>query len=372
MRTSALSRFGLLASVCVLTLAAISPTTVNAATKKKSTTKKPATTKAAVTTKPATTTPAAAATTVAAASVIDTSKFNEKSLRIMAPAAPGGGWDQTSRALQRAMQSSKIRNKVEVFNVPGAGGTIGLSQLISNETGKGDILMTMGLVMVGAIETNRPPATLDKRFVLPIARLTAEDEIIVVPANSKYLTIKDLMKDLESDPGSVSIAGGSAGGTDHILHGLMAKEVGVEGKRINYVPFSGGGAALAALLGNKVSAGISGYGEFAAQIKEGKLRALASSGEKKLPGTTIPTLKESGYDIELINWRGLVAPQGLSPAELKELQDTVAATYATKAWKDELAKNGWDDTYLAGEPFRKFLDAEEQRIRTVLKSIGLV
>jgi putative tricarboxylic transport membrane protein len=359
-----------LGTTCLLLAGASS---VSAATK--TTKKKVTTTKAVATTAPSTAAPstAAPATTAApAAAAVDVSKFAEKPLRIMAPAAPGGGWDQTSRSLQRVMQDGKIRDRVEVFNVPGAGGTIGLAQMVANESGKSDLLMTMGLVMVGSIETNRPPATLDSRFVVPIARLTAEDEIIVVPANSKYKTLKDLLADLAVDPGSVSIAGGSAGGTDHILAGLLAKKAGVDGKRVNYVPFSGGGAALAALLGGKVSAGISGVGEFAPQVKEGKLRALATSGDKRIPGLNVPTITEAGVDLVLTNWRGLVAPKGMSAAAVKELQDTVAALYQSKGWKEELAKQGWDDAYLPGAAYRKFLDAEELRIRTVLRDIGLI
>ncbi len=338
----------------------------SAATKKKATTTK-AKAKATAAKPAATVAPA----TVAAAPSIDTGRFAGKTLRIMAPAAPGGGWDSTSRAMQRVMQETSVRKRVDVFNVAGAGGTIGLSQLVAQESGKGDILMTMGLVMVGAIETNRPQVTLDKRFITPIARLTAEDEIIVVPADSKYKTLADLVNDLVANPSGTPIAGGSAGGTDHILAGLLAKAGGAEAKRLNYIAFSGGGQALAALLGNKVSAGISGVGEFLPQVKEGKLRALATSGNARIPGTNIPTIKEAGFNLELQNWRGVVAPAGLSAAEQAELLDTVRALYQSPQWKAEMKKQGWDDVYLDGEKFRTYLDDEETRIRGVLRDIGL-
>jgi putative tricarboxylic transport membrane protein len=351
--------------VPALLLVSLFANTSNAASKKATTTKPKA--KKATTTKPA---PVAPPATVAAAG-IDTSRFSGKPLRVMAPAAPGGGWDSTSRAMQRVMQGADVRKRVDVFNVPGAGGTIGLAQLVAQEQGKGDILMTMGLVMVGAIETNRPLGTLDKRFVTPIARLTAEDEIIVVPAESKYKTLDDLIADLVANPAGTPVAGGSAGGTDHIVAGLLVKAGGGEPKRLNYIAFSGGGQALAALLGNKVSAGVSGVGEFLPQVKEGKLRALATSGDQRIPGTNIPTMKELGYNVVLQNWRGVVAPAGLSAAELAELQDTVRAMYQSAEWKAELKKQGWDDVYLDGDKFRAFIDDEVLRIRSVLREIGL-
>jgi putative tricarboxylic transport membrane protein len=348
-------------------LVSLFASTSNAATR--NTTKAKPKPKKAATTKPA---PVAAPTTAAAAAPgIDTARFSGKTLRVMAPAAPGGGWDSTSRAMQRVMQGADIRKRVDVFNVPGAGGTIGLAQLVAQEQGKGDILMTMGLVMVGAIETNRPIGTLDKRFVTPIARLTAEDEIIVVPADSKYKTLDDLIADLVANPAATPVAGGSAGGTDHIVAGLVMKAGGGEPKRLNYIAFSGGGQALAALLGSKVSAGVSGVGEFLPQVKEGKLRALATSGDQRIPGTNIPTMKELGYNVVLQNWRGVVAPAGLNPSELADLRDTVRAMYQSPEWKAELKKQGWDDVYLDGEKFRTFIDDEVLRIRGVLREIGL-
>lgn len=207
-------------------------------------------------------------------------------LRIMAPASPGGGWDQTSRSLQTVLQEEGVVKPVQVFNVPGAGGTIGLAQLY-NAKGDGNLLMTMGLVMVGAIQTNNSKVDLSR--VTPIARLTGEYEVIVVPASSPYKNTADLVAAWKANPGSVAFAGGSAGGTDHMLVGLLARAAGVDPKKMNYVPFSGGGETLAALLGNQVAAGVAGYGEFEAQIKAGKLRAIGISAPKPQPG--ISTLR---------------------------------------------------------------------------------
>jgi putative tricarboxylic transport membrane protein len=289
-------------------------------------------------------------------------------LQIMAPADPGGGWDSTAREMSTALKGAGLAKSTTVTNVPGAGGTIGLAQL-ANEKSE-DYLMVMGLVMIGAIETSQSPTTLDD--VTPIARLTAEDEVVVVPAKSPYKTIKDLGDDLKARGRKVAIAGGSAGGTDHIVAGLLTKAAGASPSDLNYVAFSGGGESLAALLGNKVAAGISGVSEYAEQIKAGKLRALAVAGPERVEGVDAPTLKEGGYDVELINWRGVVAPKGLSKEATDKLVDVVTKMHDSAEWKDALATNGWTDTFLTGDEFTSFIKDEEATTSTVLQDLGLV
>lgn len=289
-------------------------------------------------------------------------------LQVMAPADPGGGWDQTARAMAAAFESEGLARSVQVSNVGGAGGTVGLASL-KNERSE-DFLMVMGLVMVGAVETNKSQATLAD--TTPIARLTAEDEIVVVPADSPYQAIGDLVADMKAKGRGVSIAGGSAGGTDHIVAGLIAQEGGVPVENLNYVAFSGGGESLAALLGGQVSAGISGVGEYAEQVRAGKLRALAVTGAQRVEGIDAPTLKEAGIDVELSNWRGVVGPPNLSEDAKARLTTLVDQLHASPAWKDALAKNGWTDTYLSGAQFQTFLTEEQTRIKGVLTELGLV
>ena len=242
-----------------------------------------------------------------------------KSLDIIAPAGPGGGWDQTARAMQTALQEGGLASGIQVKNIAGAGGTIGLAQFVTSEKKKGDAILVGGLVMVGAILTNKAPVTLDD--VTPLARLTGEYELIVVPADGPIKTMADLVAKLKADPGSVSWGGGSTGGTDHILAGLIAKAAGVDPAGVNYIAHSGGGEALSSILGGHVTAGISGYEEFAPQIAAGKLRALAISSDERLPGIDIPTLKEQGLDVSLVNWRGVFAPPQIREKDMKALED---------------------------------------------------
>jgi len=292
------------------------------------------------------------------------------SLRIMAPASPGGGWDGTSRAMQAALQEAGIIGSVEVFNVPGAGGTIGLAQLATAEKGKDDILMMMGLVMVGAILSNDAPVTLAQ--TTPIARLTAEYEVIVVPANSPLQTLSDLVDALKANPGAVSWGGGSAGGTDHILVGLIAKAVGVDPKAINYIAFSGGGEALASILGGQVTAGVSGYSEWAGQIESGDLRVLAISSPEGQAGIDAPTMREAGVDLDLANWRGVVAPPGISNEARNALVSAMDAMVTSDAWAAKLEQFGWTSAYMSGDEFADYLVAEDARVTEILRDIGLV
>jgi putative tricarboxylic transport membrane protein len=291
-------------------------------------------------------------------------------LKIMAPAAPGGGWDQTARSMQQALTQSGVVKNVQVTNVPGAGGTIGLAQFVNGAKGDGGQLMVNGYVMVGAILTNKSPVSLEQ--TTPIARLTAEYEAIVVPADSPIKTAKDLAAAVKADPGKVTWAGGSAGGVDHIAAALFAKAAGADPTRINYVPFSGGGEALAAILGGKVTAGISGYGEFESQIKAGKLRLVGITSPNRLSNVDGPTLKEQGVELEIANWRSVVAPPGLSANQKKALVDTVDKMVKSKEWQDILKQKGWDDAYLSGDAFAKQLNDDIARTKEVLMSVGLV
>jgi putative tricarboxylic transport membrane protein len=291
-------------------------------------------------------------------------------LKIMAPAAPGGGWDQTARSMQQALTQGGIVKNVQVTNVPGAGGTIGLSQLVNAGKGDGSQLMVNGYVMVGAILTNKAPVSLDQ--TTPIARLTAEYEAIVVPAESPIKNAQDLAAAVKADPAKVTWAGGSAGGVDHIAAALFAKAVGADPTKINYVPFSGGGEALAAILGGKVTAGISGYGEFESQIKAGKLRLIGTTSPSKLPNVAGPSLKEQGVNLEIANWRSVVAAPGITPDQRKALVDTVDKMVKSKEWQEILKQKGWDDAYLSGDAFAKNLAEEIARTREVLASVGLV
>jgi len=288
-------------------------------------------------------------------------------LHIIAPAAPGGGWDLTARALAAALRAEGLVRVVEVENVPGAAGTIGLAKFVSAYRGDEHALMVTGLVMMSAIVMNDSPVSLAE--ATPVARLTGEYEVVVVPASSPFRSFGDLASALRASPGAVSWAGGSAGGTDHLLVGLLAKAVGVDPARANYVAFSGGGESVAALLGGQVSAGVSGLSEYRPHITAGSLRALGLSAPESAPGVSIPTFREQGVDVWLSNWRGLVAPPGIRPEAREKLVRLIERVVPSPSWRDALARSEWVDLHLPGERFSEFLRTEQKRVTAVVRNL---
>jgi putative tricarboxylic transport membrane protein len=288
------------------------------------------------------------------------------SLKMLIPANPGGGWDTTGRELGKAMIASGAVKNVQYDNKGGAAGAIGIAQFVNSSKGDPSAVMMGGMVMVGGLIQNKSPVTIDQ--VTPIARLTSEYEVIVVPANGPK-TLKELLDKFKANPGSVSWGGGSAGGTDHILIGMIAKAIGVEPAKVNYVPFKGGGEAVAAIIGGHVTAGVSGLSEFSQHIKSGKMHALAVSSGKAMEG--IPSLKEQGIDVELANWRGLIGAPGITKAQRDELVAVVDKTVKSKEWKDALKRQQWEDVYLPGDAYGQYVEAENKRIGDILKSLAL-
>jgi putative tricarboxylic transport membrane protein len=291
------------------------------------------------------------------------------SMNIFIPAGPGGGWDGLGRAIELVSRQAGLVGSFQFENVGGAGGTVGLPRFVSQRRGRADSILVGGAIMVGAVLANRSPVGL--KDVTPIARMTTEPSVIVVPASSDLKDIKGLLDALKANPGGVSVAGGSAGGIDHIILGLLLKSQGKSAKDASYVAFAGGGPAQAAILGAQVKAGISGVSEFAEQVKAGRMRALATTGEaRSIEG--VPTLKESGVDIVMGNWRGIFAPPGVKPADREAMVKFFTDLDALPAWQELCQRQGWDRAFLAGNDFEAFLKQDEAATGVVLKEVGLV
>lgn len=294
-------------------------------------------------------------------------------VKVIAPADAGGGWDQTARALSKVLTEDDLVSSAPVTNIGGAGGTVGLASLATEKDPA--TLMITGSVMVGAVETNASATRIED--MTPIAKLTEEPAVIVVPKGSPYTDVQSLLDAIEKDGQKVAITGGSAGGTDHILAGLLLTDAGVAAdeitSKLNYVPNSGGGEAATMLLGNTVAAGISGVGEFAELVDSGDLVALAvSSAERSAKLPDVPTLTEEGIEVTATNWRGLIAPGDISDADKTALTDLVTAVHDSAAWTSVLEENGWTDAFQTGEEFDSFLTEDISRTTDTLKTIGLI
>jgi putative tricarboxylic transport membrane protein len=290
-------------------------------------------------------------------------------LRFMVPNSPGSGYDTTAREVARVMEEEDLATGIEVFNLEGAGGTVGLQRLV-NEDGNADLLMQMGLGVVGAQFSNQSEATLDE--TTPVAKLIEEAEAIVVPGDSPFQSIDDLVAAWKADPGNTPVGGASnPGGPDHLTPMLLAEEVGVDPTTVNYVPYDGGGELLAGILGKKLAFAATGVSEVAEQAKAGDLRILAVTSEEPVEGVDAPTLKEEGVDLTFTNWRGIVAAPDISDADRTKLTDLVTEMHGSAEWKQALEDNGWTDAFMTGDDFDEFLTSESERVKGVLSGLGL-
>lgn len=292
-------------------------------------------------------------------------------VNVMLPAGPGGGWDTTGRQAMSAMNEAGIyTGGVNFTNTGGAGGTIGLAEFIGNSTGQPDALAVFGAITVGAIELNDSPINLaDFR---PLARLTAEYLVIAVAADSPINTLAELAKALKADPGATTVGGGSAGGVDHIAAALFAKAAGVPVGDVNYIPQTSGAETVTGIVNGTLVAGISGTSEFVPFVEQGRIKLLGVTSAERRAGLDVPTFKEAGYDVELANWRGILAAPGAPDDNYNQWIDRFTELSQSDAWKKVLETQGWDDFFLAGEEFGTFIAEETERQGQVLSDAGLV
>ena len=309
-------------------------------------------------------------TALAAAGALPLTAQAATNLKMMIPANPGGGWDLTGRAFGKALMEAKVADTVTYDNKGGAAGALGLAQFVNGSKNDPTALMVMGAVMLGGIITGKPPVSLDK--ATPIARITSEYNAFVLPTNSPFKTMKDVIEQLKKDPGSVKWGGGSRGSTEHVAAAMIAQKAGVDPSKINYVAFRGGGEAVAAILGGNVTIGGSGYSEFAEYITAGKMRPVAVTSEQRLPNLDAPTLKELGIDVVIGNWRGVYGAPGITAEQRKALTDNVLKALKTAAWQEALKKNDWTPAVLSGPAFDKFVDDEFASLRAIMAKSGMV
>ncbi len=292
-----------------------------------------------------------------------------RDLRLLVPNSPGSGYDMTAHVVGEVLDAARLTRGVEIFNIVGEAGVTGLHHLIT-EAGNDRLLASMGLGLLGGVIANQADSLLGE--TASIARLVSEPEAILVPANSVYRDLGDLVRDWKAHPSTVLVGGGSApGGPDHLAPMLIAEYVGLIPKSVNYIAHDGRGRLMGSLLNNKVTFAVAGVGEFAHQLRTGEFRALAVAAYERVAGLDIPTTHEFGINIELFNWRGLIAPPGLSLTQRAALEGVIASLVATPQWKQHLAENNWQDAHLSAAQFHAFLNTEAARVRRVLGGLGV-
>jgi putative tricarboxylic transport membrane protein len=290
-------------------------------------------------------------------------------LRVMVPNSPGSGYDTTARAWAQVLEDEGLAESIEVFNLEGAGGTVGLQRLV-NEKGNAELLMQMGLGVVGAQYSNQSEATLDE--TTPIAKLIEEAEAIVVPAASPFQNLDDLITAWKADPGNNPVGGASnPGGPDHLTPMLLAEEVGVTPSDVNYVAYDGGGELLAGILGGDVAFAATGISEVTESAAAGDVRILAVTSEKAVEGVDAPTLQDEGVDLTFTNWRGIVAAPEITDEETQRFVDMITEMHDSDAWQQVLEDQGWTDAFMTGDDFSSFLGDESKRVQDVLSGLGL-
>lgn len=309
---------------------------------------------------------------MAAVGALPLSAQAASAIKMMLPANPGGGWDTTGRSLGKALQDAGVASSVTYDNKGGAAGAIGLAQFVNGSKGDPNAMMVMGAVMLGGIITGKPPVNLSQ--ATPLARLTSEYNVFVLPANSPYKSMAEVIAQLKKDPGSIKWGGGSRGSTEHIAAAMIAREVGVDPAKINYVAFRGGGEAISAILGGNVTVGGSGFSEFAEYIATGKMKPIGVTSGQRLKGAAanVPTLKEQGINVEIGNWRGVYGAPGISKAQRDELIAQIEKATKSKAWAEALQKNDWTPAWLGGDAFAKFVDDEFASLRATMAKSGMI
>lgn len=310
------------------------------------------------------------ATALLPGAVVAAETFPQRPLSLLVPANPGGGWDQLARLMQHVIVADHLSPKpLDVFNKGGAGGAIGLAELMTRRHDDPYTLMVAGSVMIGSTISQGSPFRVSQ--ARPLARLILEDLVVAVPASSPYRTIEDLIAAYRKNPDLVSWSGGSAGGVDHILVGLITEAAGLSPDKVRYVAYSGGGEASSAIMGGQVTAAVSGLGEWRSLAQSGHIRLLATASPERVGDRSIPTLREAGLDVVLQNWRGVFAAPGASEAAVRWWSDLLDRMRKQKSWQTFLTNKGWDDGFLPNAEFVALVRREEAQVTQILARLGI-
>ena len=292
-------------------------------------------------------------------------------LDMMVTAGAGGGFDGLAVELNKALKTEGlVTGEPTKRNVTGGGQTVGLTSFFNNDTGKANKAVIIGWASVGSVHVNS--GTVKVSQLVPALSISRDPIAIAVPAKSKYKTMADLAADMRKKTGKkLAIAGGSLGTADHFLIASIYEALGVP-KRMNYVPYSGGGGVVGGILSDATfAAAVSGYDEFDAQVKAGTLRVLGISFESRLPGIKAKTFKEQGINVVVSNWRGVALPAGTSKANRDKFVRAVSVLRASTTWKEVQTRRNYVDFFQPGDRFRSYVRGQERSISTAFNKLGI-
>ena len=295
-----------------------------------------------------------------------------KNVEIVVYAAPGGSNDKTARAIEKAVSSKKLINStMTVVNKTGGGGNIQLNYMTQHAGDAHYMMITTPTLLANHITGS---STQNHKDFSPIASMVNDFSVFAVNADSALKTGKDVIDKLQATPRALSIGfAGALGGHNHVAAGLLMKGIGGEAKALKVIAFKGSSEALTALMGGHIDMVVTAAGNVSSHMAAGKLRAVGVASSQRLSGdfSKVPTWKEQGVDVVWGNWRAVMGPKGMTPAQVARWEGVLRQVVQSPDWQTDLEKNFWTNDFTVGEAFRKDLDKDYAAMKAVLAEIGL-
>lgn len=294
------------------------------------------------------------------------------SIHFLIPGGAGGGWDGTARGTGEALTKSGLVDSATYENMSGGGGGKAIGFLIENAASNHNTLMVNSTPIVIRSLTGRFPHNF--RDLTMISGTIGDYAAFIVGKNSDIKSFKDLVSAYNTDPRKVAIGGGSVPGSmDHLVAAMAMEAAGADPTQVKYIPYDAGGKAMAALLSGEIAALSTGFSEAVELAKAGEVNIIGVTAAERVDAfQSAKTLKEQGYDIEFVNWRGFFAAPGLPNAKAAQYRKALAKMYDTPEWEAVRARNGWVNIHNPGDEFTAFLEQQEKVIKTLMVKLGFL
>lgn len=304
--------------------------------------------------------------------VMPATASDEKKLHFLIPGGAGGGWDGTARGVGKALLDSKLIDQASFENMSGGGGGKALNHLISTAgRQEGTLLVNSTPIIIRSLTGVFPQSFRD---LTPVASVIADYAAFVVPKDSKYSSLKEVIADFKKDPKSVKIAGGSVKGSmDHLVPAMVILAAGGDPLKLKYVPYDAGGKAMAGLLSGDTQVLSTGFGEALGLANQGEVKILAVTSDKRLSqAPDVATVKELGYDVTFANWRGFFGVPNLKKDKAAAYSALLKQMYDTPEWEEIRKQRGWQNLYKSGDDFYAFLEEQEKTIGDIMRKLGFL